>query len=106
MTMTADEKKEVLRLLGDIPEEVYDELVNEMRAQARSFVPKMREAAARADYPALKALCHSVKGTAANLRRTAIAAAAAGLESMALDPSMGALISGKIDEFENLLAAG
>ena len=58
-------------------------IVDQFVDQAASQLAELRDAAARADAPALKVLAHSLKGSSANMGASRVAAACAALEEAA-----------------------
>ena len=76
-------KSEILKLLGGIPEEVYDSICSSFYTEARKNVEKLQAAIAASDYPAVVKLAHAVKGSASNLYLEDIFEAARSLEAAA-----------------------
>ncbi len=62
------EKKKILAELGDIPEEVYDDLARVFIGQLSNRVPELAQAVQTGDREALKKMAHTLKGTSGNLR--------------------------------------
>jgi HPt (histidine-containing phosphotransfer) domain-containing protein len=66
--MNKEEKKLILEELGDIPEELYNELVHEFIAQARVQIQSINEALEKKDFLTVSGIAHSLKGSSGNLR--------------------------------------
>lgn len=62
------EKKKILAELGDIPEEVYDDLARVFIGQLAGRVPELGQALRSGNREDLKKMAHTLKGTSGNLR--------------------------------------
>ena len=62
------DKKEILRQLGDIPEEDYDEFVLIFYEETRDRLKLITEEMAALNCSAIAKLAHGIKGSSANLR--------------------------------------
>ena len=62
------DKNEILKQLGDIPEETYDEFVLIFYEETRGRLKLIAEEMATFNCPAIAKLAHGIKGSAANLR--------------------------------------
>ncbi len=97
------DKQRILKELGDLPEEVYDELVEMFIAQARPQIAEIRECLTKKDLPRIAFLAHTVKGTSANLRIAPIFEAAKTLEAEVKADARSEVISEQVQIIEALL---
>ena len=64
-----DPKKEaILKEMGDIPEEFYDELVRDFLTDALSQVDALEKSLKVGEIESAKGIIHSLKGVSANIR--------------------------------------
>lgn len=98
--MSAEEKRKILKELGDIPEEVYDELVFEFAGMARQGISRMRSAVG--DLGVVRETAHSLKGSSANLRLKEISTAAAAIEQAAKE-GRAADVPARLEELERVV---
>ena len=61
-------KEEILKELGDLPEEMYDEIVLDFITQANEEIISMKEALNNNDFDSVSKIAHSIKGSSGNLR--------------------------------------
>ena len=78
--MNSEEKKKTLKELGDIPEELYDELVAEFKTQFNRQMEEIQKALASNNLTAVRESAHSLSGTSGNLRIYSVHHAAKALE--------------------------
>ena len=78
--MISEEKQKILQELGGIPEEVYDELVEEFKQQYKTQIVRLREALVAGDLTEARMNAHSISGTSGNLRLYGMHQAAKALE--------------------------
>lgn len=74
------EKRKILEELGDIPEEIYDNLVGEFLFQFGQHLKNIDEASSTGDFGEVARIAHTIKGASSNLRLEEIARAADALE--------------------------
>jgi|GEM_PF-3236475 len=66
--MEPAEKKRILDELGNIPEELYNELVDCFLADIPKKIEQLKTAIQNGNYKSIKAVSHGIKGVSANLR--------------------------------------
>lgn len=81
-------KAEILKLLGGIPEEIYDSICSSFFAEAKDKVEKMQAVITASDFTAIAQLAHAVKGSASNLHLEQISDAAKSVEAAAKGQDM------------------
>ena len=81
-------KQEILKLLGGIPEDVYDSICSSFFSEAKTKVEGMAEAIAASDFLVIAQQAHAIKGSASNLHQDAIAEAAKSIEAAAKGQDM------------------
>lgn len=86
--MISEQKQKILQELGGIPEEVYDELIEEFKQQYKTQIVRLREALAAGDLTEAKMSAHAISGTSGNLRLYQMHQAAKTLE-VAIKDSQG-----------------
>jgi len=74
------DKQEILKEMGGIPEEVYDDIVKSFYDEARGILQIVSKSISNSDYPTVAKLTHGIKGSAANLYLTQIQEAAKCME--------------------------
>jgi len=77
------DKKEILKQLGDLPEEDYDEFVSIFYEETRGRLRLIAESLSTFDSPAIAKLAHGIKGSSANLRLVQISEIAKSLQEAA-----------------------
>ena len=77
------DKKDILSQLGDMPQEVYDQIACIFYDETRDRLKVMAQAAGAGNWPMIAKIAHSIKGSAANLRLIQIQEAAQGLQDCA-----------------------
>ena len=77
------DKKEILKQLGDIPEEDYDEFVSIFYEESRGRLKLIAASLSPFDSPAIAKLAHGIKGSSANLRLIQISEIAKSLQDAA-----------------------
>ena len=84
------ENKEILKQLGDIPEDIYDEIVHGFYEETRERLKLISEYISSLNWSAIARAAHGIKGSSANLRLFEIQAIAEGLQGAAEsnDPDM------------------
>jgi HPt (histidine-containing phosphotransfer) domain-containing protein len=98
-----EDKKKILRELGDIPEETYDELVCFFIRQLKDNIPKIKAALAGHDFDQLAKLAHSLKGSSGNLRIHQVYELATQINDMAKSAAAAELICAKLTALEVLV---
>ena len=66
--MNPEDKKKAMKELGDMPEELYDELLAEFRLQFKRQVGEIQKALEKDDFVNARESAHSLSGTSGNLR--------------------------------------
>ena len=77
------DKKDILKQLGDMPEEIYDEIVRGFYDETRGHLEKISKAIAAADWTTIDREAHGIKGSSANLRLSQISEAAKSMQDAA-----------------------
>lgn len=90
------EKAKILSDLGDISEDVYDDLVRDLCGQVKVTGAEMRAAVVTGNFKKLAELAHFLKGAAANLRIERINEAAKNIETLAKGETGLGQISGYV----------
>ena len=98
--MDALEKKKILAELGDIPEEVYDDLARVFIGQLAGRISELKQACRTGDRAALKQMAHTLKGTSGNLRLHQVYLLTVELNDIANDQEAGP----RVEELISLLA--
>jgi HPt (histidine-containing phosphotransfer) domain-containing protein len=83
--MQLPDRAKILRDLGDIPEELYNDLLKEFAEEAILKCQTLKDAALSGDLLTVERTAHSIKGASANLRVVEISEKARLLESAAKD---------------------
>lgn len=94
------EKAKILSDLGDISEDVYDDLVKDLCGQVKVTAAEMRAAVVTGNFKKLADLAHFLKGAAANLRVERINDAAKNIEALAKGESGLDQIKGHVAALE------
>ncbi len=81
--MDAREKEKILKELGDIPQETYDELVRFFIGQLAQAIPQLKGLVACGDWQSLAKAAHSLKGSSGNLRLSRVYEAAIRINDLA-----------------------
>ena len=74
------DKKEILKDLRGIPEDVYDMIVLTFYEETRGHLKELALAVEASNWTAIRSLAHGIKGSAANLRLFQIQHAAQSLQ--------------------------
>lgn len=76
-------KSEILKLLGGIPEDVYNTICSSFFQEANEKVAQMSTAIEKSDCISIAQLAHAIKGSAGNLYLENISEAAKSIETAA-----------------------
>lgn len=80
--MTPEEKQQILKELGGIPEDTYNELIRELIPTLKSQVESIKSLFAGSQLVELGEVAHTVKGSAGNFRLREVYEIAASVEKM------------------------
>ena len=76
-------KQEILKIMGDIPEDVYDDIVVSFYEEARERLKAIKSSIGSNNFEGVAQGAHAIKGSGGNLYLTEIQAAAKSLEDAA-----------------------
>ncbi len=71
------EKLRIMQELDGIPEEFFDELLQELAVQSRAYFDRLKSSVASNDREQIRRLVHAIKGAAGDLRIYPVESAAA-----------------------------
>ncbi len=101
--MDKAKKQKILKELGGISENVYDELVNEIILQIKGQIPELKGLLNRNDFDSMAKIAHSIKGSSGNLRFTKMQEAAKALEFAVKEKKDKRIFLGCIAKMEEAL---
>ena len=82
--MTKEEKKQALKDLGDLPEDVYNEIGQDYLANGRKLLEKLEAAVNAGNFETCRFVGHGIKGSSLNMRLTELSLLGAEIEKASL----------------------
>lgn len=101
--MTPEEKEQILKELGGIPEDTYNELIKELIPTLKDQIAQIKALKEKNDMAELGEVAHSVKGSAGNFRLRKVYELALSVEKNAKANGQEGDLDSQITELEQAL---